>query len=223
MAFYEKKPPSFQSVFQRRALGSEVTALMNSLSVFEDDSLEKKLFQKTNLNPISSAVCGNTQTVDTGWSAISRRIHFHASQGSDYSMRGYLTLGILVGLLVGMTRASVVGAVIPLLLAFSGGTAIAFFAKQSAEIRKIAERNIFGLSAGAIAGVVLGIVVSDNRLLTFRAYQQDAVAKEAAHSRETYLFNNRIKSVQAVEQKLGNGRLTLEQAYEELKKICSQE
>jgi len=125
----------------------------------------------------------------------------------------FLTLGFLIGTLVGMTSASVVSSLIPLLFAFGGGSAVAFLRKLDREAQRRASIAILYLSIGCIIGVYSGIIITENQFLSPKTI------KETTSSRDdrTYIRSNTITKVNYIDAQLEKGNLTTKEAYEQLK------
>jgi len=129
-----------------------------------------------------------------------------------YSL-AFIALGFLIGNLVGMTSSSAVSALIPLLFAFGGGSAVAFLQKLDRETQRRASVAIISLSIACLVGTYTGIVVSEYQLLS------PATNKPIPDKRveRTYLRSSTISLVNAIDAQRTKGNLTTEQAYDKLK------
>lgn len=125
----------------------------------------------------------------------------------------FLALGFLIGNLVGMTSASVVSALIPLLFAFGGGSAIAFLEKLNVDAQKRAAVAVMCLSLACLLGVYTGIFTTEYHLLSPRK----AVPGTVSRLDNTYLKSLVISDANIIDQQLAKGRITLEEAYMQLK------
>jgi len=120
--------------------------------------------------------------------------------------------------MIGMTAQSVVAAVIPLVLSFGGGTAIAFFSKENAEIRKDAERAIFALSIGALIGLFGGIFIAENQLLTCRSSRNEN--RDSVSDRK-YLRSIKSDEIVALDEQVRNSRLSKEEAFDKIVELAN--
>ncbi len=130
----------------------------------------------------------------------------------------FLLLGLLIGLLIGMSANGAVAIVIPLLFTFAGGSAIAYFSRQSAEVIRQANRSITALSLGCLVGVFSGIIITENQLLTFNSAAPRRAARESVEATK-YLRAGEIERAKAIDALVRTGRLTKEAAYDELKPL----
>lgn len=129
-----------------------------------------------------------------------------------YSL-AFIALGFLIGNLVGMTSASVVSALIPLLFAFGGGSAVAFLQKLDNLAQRRASIAIVCLSIACLGGTYAGIVVTEYQLLSPQTNKQIPDKR----SERTYLRSTTTSLVNAIEAQRTKGNLTTEQAYDQLK------
>ena len=130
----------------------------------------------------------------------------------------FLSLGFLVGNLIGLSSDNVVTTILPLLFAFGGGSAVGFFHKIEEQFRKTAYQLIFALSISCLIGAYSGIVISEYQLLSPKERRQYRVESSIKESK--YLFSQEIVSeANIVDQLYATGKLNIEDAYEELYKI----
>jgi hypothetical protein len=131
----------------------------------------------------------------------------------------FAALGFLIGNLVGLTSESVVSALMPLLFAFGGGTAVGFIPKLDAKARTAASVAITALSLMCLAGTYVGIAVSEYQLLTPPERRQ--ARAEASVADLKYVRSFLVKSADEIDQQRAIGQLTTQQAYEALYKLVS--
>lgn len=129
-----------------------------------------------------------------------------------YSL-AFITLGFLIGNLVGMTSASVVSTLIPLLFVFGGGSAVAFLQKLDNEKQLRASIAIFCLSISCLGGTYTGILVTEYQLLSPQTNNQIPDRR----TERTYLRSSTTSLVNAIDAQRAKGNLTADQAYEQLK------
>lgn len=133
----------------------------------------------------------------------------------------FSALGFLIGNLVGLTAESVVSAVVPLLFAFGGGTAIGFFHKLEGESRRAASVAILAISVACLGGVYLGIATSEYQWLTPEHRRAERVTAGIAETK--YLRAYLVAEADQIDQLKVTGALTAEQAYEALYKLVREE
>lgn len=129
----------------------------------------------------------------------------------------FAALGFLIGNLVGMTAESVVGAILPLLFAFGGGSAIGFFHKLGAKSRHAASAAILAISVACLIGVYVGIAVSEHQWLT--PHDRKQVRSTASIAESKYLRSYLASEADQIDQLKSSGAMTAEQAYQALYKI----
>jgi hypothetical protein len=79
---------------------------------------------------------------------------------------GFASFGILIGMITGLTSSQIAGAIITALFAFAGGKLlIDFGSKTTSEQIKIG-LVLFGFSLFCAGGILLGIYIKVNNLLT---------------------------------------------------------
>jgi uncharacterized membrane protein AbrB (regulator of aidB expression) len=75
---------------------------------------------------------------------------------------GHILFGLTVGLMVGMTRSSIVSGVLPLLFTFAGGSIVALSIgdDRTPEQLDTLGRQLTGFGFGTSVGVLFGIILS---------------------------------------------------------------
>lgn len=130
----------------------------------------------------------------------------------------FAVLGILIGTLLAFSAQSLAQAVVAALFAFFGGSVVPLVSlKDRSSLSAIAVAT-FGLSAGALFGVYSGIYVNEHRLLSPIGNSTIPVAAEGA---QKYLRENLLKAANDIDVKRRTNVLTLEEAYNELAKVCT--
>lgn len=130
-----------------------------------------------------------------------------------WTIFAFIALGFLVGNLIGLTAESVTSAVLGLLFAFGGGSAIAFIRKLDPTERVLASKATLALSLSVLVGVYAGIVVSEYQLLT---PDRQLASKRVSVSERKYLRESIISSVHSIDQRYANKQITLQEAYREM-------
>jgi uncharacterized membrane protein (GlpM family) len=74
---------------------------------------------------------------------------------------GHVVFGLTVGLMVGMTKSSVVSGVLPLLFTFAGGSIVALSVGQSRATEQLdmLGRQLVGFGIGTIVGLLVGVAL----------------------------------------------------------------
>lgn len=133
---------------------------------------------------------------------------------------GFGTLGFLIGNLAGLTAESTVSALLSLLFAFAGGSAIGLLHKLDANAQKSAGLMVASLSIMCLTGVYSGIIVTEHQLLTpveRRQYRVDDSIEESKYLR-SYLINEAAQ----IDQLRATNQISVEQAYESLYQLLRQ-
>ena len=133
----------------------------------------------------------------------------------------FTALGFLIGNLVGLTAESVISAILPLLFAFGGGSAIGFFHKIDQESRQWASTAILAISLSCLVGVYSGIAVSEHQLLT--PAERKYVRAEASIAESKYLRSYLASEADQIDQLKSTGALSPEEAYQALYKLLRRE
>jgi predicted PurR-regulated permease PerM len=120
----------------------------------------------------------------------------------------FISLGLLIGNIVGMTESVISNTLIGLLFAFGGTTAIGFLRKVRPSERKIAACCIISLSFSCLVGLYMGIYVSRHQLLGPSANKEGQSL--------TYLRKSDIEKIDFINIKKKENLLSCEDAYEEL-------
>ena len=137
-----------------------------------------------------------------------------------WNVFAFMSLGLLIGNLVGLTAESTVSALIGLLFAFVGGSAISFMHKLSVQEQIIASKAILSLSLTCLLGVYIGITVSDNQWLTL---DSQISAQRLSVMDRKYVRENLLEKAHAIDQQKANKQITVDAAYEELYKLVTSE
>lgn len=90
----------------------------------------------------------------------------------------FSALGLLIGSLAGLTVSPVVVTLIAALFTFVGGSAAAFFGKLDVIQLRLASIGVLSLSVFMLLGLVGGIFVKANRLLTLDPAERAAGRQE---------------------------------------------
>jgi hypothetical protein len=131
----------------------------------------------------------------------------------------FVCLGFLIGNLVGLSTDGVTRALLPLLFAFGGGSAVAFMQKVQPDDRRRAAAAIVALSLSCLVGVYSGIVVAEYQWLS--PDSEKALAERVSVGSQKYLKEYLISPAKAIDTKLSSGELTAEQAYDQLYRLLT--
>jgi predicted PurR-regulated permease PerM len=133
---------------------------------------------------------------------------------------GYLCLGLLVGILSGLSSSPIAGALLAALFTFAGGTAAHMLERKPAERRMIAT-IVASFACTCLAGVITGIVVKENRLLTFESRREELRELElqgkSLDEISSYLKTSPLEAIRTIDVKFAAGDYSAEQAYRELR------
>jgi uncharacterized membrane protein AbrB (regulator of aidB expression) len=77
-------------------------------------------------------------------------------------LTGHLVFGLTIGLMVGMTKSSVVSGVLPLLFAFAGGSIVALSIgeNRTPEQLETLGKQLGGFGIGTVIGLLVGAILS---------------------------------------------------------------
>jgi len=130
----------------------------------------------------------------------------------------FAVLGILIGTLLAFSAQSLAQAVVAALFAFFGGSVVPLVSlKDRSSLSAIAVATL-GLSAGALFGVYSGVYVNEHRLLS-PIYK--SAGPVTAGVSQKYLRENLLQAANDIDIKRRTNVLTLEEAYNELAKVCT--
>lgn len=128
----------------------------------------------------------------------------------------FLCLGFLIGNLVGFSSGSVLAVLLPLLFTFGGGTAVGFLPKLDVDKRRLAAAAVIALSLSCLAGVYVGIFVSERQLLSPAHVRETVSTKPTTREDRGYLRTALFDEATIIDQKFRANELNAEQAYEQL-------
>ena len=129
-----------------------------------------------------------------------------------WTILAFIALGFLIGNLVGLTATSVTGAVLGLLFAFGGGSAIAFIRKLDNTERVLASKAILALSFSCLLGLYTGIFVCEYQLLT----PEEVASKRVSVSQRKLTRDSIVSAAHSIDQHRANEEIELEEAYKEM-------
>ena len=77
-------------------------------------------------------------------------------------LTGHLVFGLTIGLMVGMTKSSVVSGVLPLLFAFAGGSIVALSIQENrtSEQLETLGKQLAGFGIGTVIGLLVGVILT---------------------------------------------------------------
>lgn len=137
------------------------------------------------------------------------------------SILAFLSLGFLIGNLLGLSSNGVVKAIMPLLFAFGGGSAVGFLHKIEDRYRIIAYQLIFVFSISCLIGTYTGIIVSEHQLLSPERGQISRANSTIKDNK--YLFSKEaISKADTIDQLYASELMKAEDAYQGLYEIITQ-
>lgn len=136
-----------------------------------------------------------------------------------YIIFAFSSLGLLIGNLIGLTAESVVSAFLPLLLAFVGGSIIAFISKIPIADRIDASLAVSALSLSCLVGLYISIAASEHQVLTPDYSSDLQVGAEESIEDRKYLRSEQLELTHAVDQRFRNGQIDAAEAYSKLREI----
>ena len=128
-------------------------------------------------------------------------------------------LGFTTGFLTGMSSSPLAVSMIALLFAFAGGSAVTLLTKLSRSQTQLVGALVLALSVGTLLGCCIGVVVNENRLLTFRAF---VVRGIQAEHQQSYLKAASPNDIQLILNQWQDGQLREADAKAKIKEIVSQ-
>jgi hypothetical protein len=148
-----------------------------------------------------------------GISASSDDMSFTRDQ--MWMVLGFGALGFLIGNIVGLSATSVVTQLISFLFALVGGSLLAFLHKLNEKDRRLAGAALLSLSLAAVAGMYLGVLVTEYRLLS-----PTQNIKAAVEGRSFYVRSAAMDAATAIDFKKGSGQLSAEEAYSRIFRLA---
>ena len=135
----------------------------------------------------------------------------------------FVSLGFLVGSLIGMSAESTVTVVLPLLFAFGGGSAVAFLHKLSDRDARRAAMAVVALSLSCLVGVLGGVVVTERQLLTPSDLRK--ARREASPTVESLkvLRSEALDSLADADAQKRAKIITCDQAYDRVYRLAAQQ
>lgn len=122
----------------------------------------------------------------------------------------FISLGLLIGNLTGLTSASITTSLLSLVFAFAGGSTIALITKLEQKQIVEVEKMILYFSISCLLGVFSGIIISEFKLLS------PSITSEVEVGRNKYLRNNGLSKANEIDGYYQRGIYTKEQAYNSL-------
>jgi hypothetical protein len=120
---------------------------------------------------------------------------------------GYVSLGLLVGILTGLTSSSIATTILASIFTLAGGS-IAHLLQKSDAQRKLIGSVLTGFALSCLLGVFVGIYAKVNRILD--------VAPSASIEHVDYLKAVDLKEVNEINVRYKGGDLKADEAYERL-------
>lgn len=129
---------------------------------------------------------------------------------------GLLTLGFLIGNLIGLSANNHMETIMASLFAISGGVTILSIKNEDLTIVNLKLRALFFIALGCLIGVYFGIYLSESKSLT---PDKTIVAGKETEEKiidRKYLRSQTMTFVELIDQQLTNEEITVEEAYNEL-------
>ncbi len=134
-----------------------------------------------------------------------------------WACAAFSALGLLTGLLTGMTASSVVIPVLGLIFALLGGSIAAFVQKLTVTQLNLAMKCILFLSLFCMVGVLAGIVITEHQLLSpIKPTPDNEVNPTKTLEGRKYLKENLIGPAASIDAKRRDKNESYEIAYKEL-------
>jgi hypothetical protein len=129
----------------------------------------------------------------------------------------FASLGLLTGLLTGLTASSVVVPVLGLIFALLGGSMVVFMEKLTVRQQTVSMKGMFFLAFFCIVGVLGGILISEYRVLTPRK-DETLLKAETANSDgfNKYLKSHVVSQVEEIDDKRRNKVISIDDAYKQV-------
>ena len=148
---------------------------------------------------------------------------------------GYLCLGLLVGVLAGLSSSPIAATLLAALFTFAGGSAAHMIGQKPAD-RRLIGTILSSFTAACLLGLCGGIVIKENRLFTSStrlaqmlvlehklAGTPAATAKSEVQPATAlftpYLKTGQIDAIRDIHVKYVNRELTPDQAYNQLRLV----
>jgi hypothetical protein len=120
---------------------------------------------------------------------------------------GYACLGLLVGMLTGLTSSPITTTVVASIFTLAGGSIAPFIGKPNAE-RKILGASLSGFAILCLLGVLSGVYLKVNKKLS--------LTPEAAAADVPYLKKLDLSEIDRINVQYRNGELAPQEAYSRL-------
>lgn len=127
---------------------------------------------------------------------------------------GFAGLGVLVGILAGLSTAQLTTTLLGLLFGFGGGSIIALVQKLDAEAKKAAGLALLTFSLAATAGILGGLTIRLNDLLRTRPLESTT---QGLQSRTDYMKGATAQAVDFLQAQVMRGELPLRDACRVMK------
>jgi hypothetical protein len=134
-------------------------------------------------------------------------------------------MGLLVGMLAGMSSSIIVQPLIALLFAFVGGSVFAILSKLSGEDRMLAGKMVSALSLCCLIGAISGMVITRHQYLVPADIRADVV-KACLGSNPPpacLLRSSNPGDAAIIDQKKNAGKITADEAYNALRELYQQD
>ena len=134
---------------------------------------------------------------------------------------GYAALGLLVGILAGLSSSEIAAALMAAVFTFAGGAATLLLKEEHITQKRLGT-ILLSFAPLCLAGLFTGIVIKENRLLTNVGRVERLAALKLVEPGEPYLKGVSMNKLHAINTRFRNGDLTAQAAYEELWKIVTE-
>jgi hypothetical protein len=121
---------------------------------------------------------------------------------------GFACLGLLVGVLTGLTSSPITTTILASVFALGGGSLVPLVSKSEAE-RKLLGALLSGFALFCLLGVFAGIYIKVNKTLTLRS-------SEGASEEVVYLKSAQITEMNLLNLRYRNKEIPADEAYQQL-------
>ncbi len=130
----------------------------------------------------------------------------------------FVSLGLLVGHITGMTSAPVSNNLIGLIFAFGGGTAISYLRKIPEKDRRAAAICIASLCISCLLGLFSGILINEYKLLSPKSADSSDFNQLGSSK---YLKKSKLDKIYLIHHKYRVEDITCVEAYDEIFSIVT--
>jgi len=127
----------------------------------------------------------------------------------------FAALGVLVGTLVGLSASELATALLSILFAFAGTSAIAFAQVKGEQVKQVATSAILSLSIGCLIGIYSSVFVTEHQLLSPNIIRPHRFSEPLVERK--YIRDYQTNKTKTIDKLYSTGHLTAAQAYDSLR------